>query len=108
MDARLVRSGPDSTLVLEGEIDFSSVPELEAVLHMEVQRLDRSGGTLLIDASRLAFIDVRAFEALARAAERLGPGRAILTGASSIVRRVVELTERFLPAAPELALARSA
>jgi anti-anti-sigma regulatory factor len=108
MRIRVARSGPDVVLTLRGEFDLFTVAELDAFARRAVEAVERSGGTLLIDAAATTFIDVRSAMVLARAAERLGDGRATLVGASSIVLRAIELSERFGAASIHAELRRSA
>jgi anti-anti-sigma factor len=108
MDVRITRTRRDARVALSGEIDFSCAPALEAALHGEIGRAAAAGGTVLIDAAAVTFIDMEAVTVLFRATERLSATRVILASPSRIVRRVIALAEDILPPPVGLGQRRSA
>lgn len=95
-DADPGRSG----LQLVGELDVSTV----ALLEDELTRRDSPPS--FIDLSQLGFLDLTGLRALLRAVESDVADTARLVGATGVVRRLIELTERIdgpaHPPAPSL------
>jgi anti-anti-sigma factor len=81
---------------VQGELDLSTAPELEARLDEIVSSGDAS---LLIDLSECEFIDstgialiVRAWQRLDRSAGGEGNGRVVICSSNDQVRRVLDIT----------------
>jgi len=81
---------------VQGELDLSTAPELEARLDEIVSSGDAS---LLIDLSECEFIDstgialiVRAWQQLDRSAGGEGIGRVVICSSNDQVRRVLDIT----------------
>jgi anti-anti-sigma factor len=84
------RAGDELILALVGELDRSSADELVCRLSREVH----SGVSVVLDLSRLAFIDPAGVSALRRAAAWAAQDgwTLAITGAPERVRRVFRLT----------------
>jgi anti-anti-sigma factor len=73
---------------LAGELDMSTVPELDPVLEAAAER----GGAVLVDLTELTFMDSTGIHALTKAARSLGGrGCLILHGEQERVGRVFDL-----------------
>ena len=78
-------------VVLSGELDMATVPELER----EVERAERRGSKVAsLDLGRLSFMDAAGLRCILSMAEKAeADGRALsVVGAGPAVRRVFELT----------------
>ena len=74
-------------VALAGELDAAAVPDLKEAL------ATRNGATTTLDVSGLTFIDSSGIHAIVEfARSREGDATVILTGASSHVLRVLEIT----------------
>jgi anti-sigma B factor antagonist len=83
-------TGADHTLLLEGELDLATAPQLEEM----TDRLVRAGGTLLLDLRALRFIDSTGLLAIIRtreACDERGCALALIQGPAP-VRRLFEIT----------------
>lgn len=78
---------------LNGEMDLSSAPVLQAALERAAG--DTDGRSLLVDLTKLAFIDIAGYDALIRGTERLRSdgGTLVLRGATGGVLRVLDLLD---------------
>lgn len=85
------RDGDAVTLVLQGELDLASAPELERELH---EAEATNPGRVTIDLAGLGFMDSTGLQALLRARERAESGSYELTlrRGPHQVQRVFELT----------------
>lgn len=73
---------------LAGELDMSTVPELDQVLEAAVEH----GGAVLVDLTELTFMDSTGIHAFLKTARSLqGRGCLILHGEQERVRRVLDL-----------------
>jgi anti-sigma B factor antagonist len=73
---------------LAGELDMSTVPELDQMLEAAVER----GGAVLVDLTELTFMDSSGIHTLIKAARSLGGrGCLILHGEQERVGRVLDL-----------------
>ena len=79
-----------TVLIVRGELDVASSPQLAAALN----RLDRDSGAVLLDLSRLEFIDVTGLRVLLDAQERARRAGVALrvVKASRGVRKLIKLT----------------
>ncbi len=88
VDVRM--TGGTATVVISGELDLASSPSLAAQL---ARLLADSPQRLVLDMSRVGFIDVAAARLIASTAQSLPEGRRpVIRSASPLVRRVLELT----------------
>lgn len=78
---------------LSGEIDVSSAQVLKAALERAAD--DTDGRSMLVDLTKLAFIDIAGYDALIRGTERLRSdgGTLVLRGATGAVLRVLDLVD---------------
>lgn len=83
-------------IVVRGELDLSTAPDLEGPLEEAIGSHD---GSVLIDLTACEFIDstgialiVRAWQRLDKAADGDGSGRVVICSANDQVRRVLEIT----------------
>jgi anti-anti-sigma factor len=88
--------GPEhgvQTISVQGELDLSTAPELEAPLE---QALESGKGSVLIDLSRCEFIDSTGIALIVRAWQRLQGGEngraLVICSQNDQVRRVLEIT----------------
>jgi anti-anti-sigma factor len=81
------------TVVLEGEIDFYSAPELREQLLTIIREFRPPA--LILDCSQLTFIDAAGIGVLVGTHERLAStnGKSILRNVSKTSRRVLDLTQ---------------
>jgi anti-sigma B factor antagonist len=89
---QIARDTTRPVLRLAGELDVSGVPDLEAAFEV-VEALPAE--VILVDLSRLSFLDSAGLEALLKAdnqAQRVGRQLVFILGEHRIVRRVFELT----------------
>ena len=87
--ARLTSCGPQVRLELSGEIDVDVRDELRAALGVAVT----TGADVVIDLTRVSFIDASGVGALVRAHRRLRGDHALhLCGARPGIRRVLDIT----------------
>lgn len=77
-----------AVIVVEGELDMNTAPQLERELQGPVSE---PGSPLLIDLSRCEFIDSTGIALLVRAWQQLG-GSFALCGVSAQVQRVLDIT----------------
>lgn len=87
------RDGTTLVLVVAGELDLASVPDLDAALKA-AQRADETH--ILLDLTKVEFIDTVGLAALVQTSERFAGESKRLTIRSSThagVRRILELTE---------------
>lgn len=87
-DTRLdIRFDPDGALVLSGEIDAHTVPEL-------AERLTGDAPVEVVDLSAITFIDSTGLRTLLQAeqARREGGARFLLRGPSAPVQRLLEIS----------------
>jgi anti-anti-sigma factor len=84
------------TIVVRGELDLSTAPDLEGPLEEAIAAKDAS---VLIDLGDCEFIDstgialiVRAWQQLDAAADGEGSGRVVICNDNEQVRRVLEIT----------------
>lgn len=83
-------TGGTATVVISGELDLASSPSLAAQL---ARLLAGSPQRLVLDMSRVGFMDVAAARLIASTAQSLPEGRRpVIRSASRLVRRVLELT----------------
>ena len=79
-----------AVVAVEGDLDLASAPMLKRVL---VERLNAGSTRLVIDLSRVRFIDSTALGVLVGVHRKLGAGeRLALAGAPTAVRRVIEVS----------------
>jgi anti-sigma B factor antagonist len=85
------KDGDRVTVALRGELDMSGTDRLQAAID---QAEDPPSGLLVLDLSRLDFIDSTGLEVLLRAARRAhdSGGRLIVARPSRYVRRLLEMT----------------
>ena len=86
-----VQQGTPPTLVLTGEVDPHTAPQLEAAL---AGQIDGGATAVRIDAAGLAFIDSSGLRVLVDAHRRLGsdPSVLVLADVSPTFRRLLEVT----------------
>ena len=84
------------TIVVRGELDLSTAPDLEGPLEEAIAAKDAS---VLVDLTDCEFIDstgialiVRAWQRLDAGADGEGSGRVVICSANEQVRRVLEVT----------------
>ena len=76
------------TVVVGGELDMGTVPQLTAYL----DELLRSPGDITLDLTTLSFIDSSGIRALLQTSRRLkGKGNVVLRGPGAHVSRVLEM-----------------
>jgi anti-anti-sigma factor len=80
-----------SVLVLEGELDLATAPQLTSTA---MALVDAGAGDVIVDARLLSFCDSSGLTAFVRIANRLEPvaGRLAIVGPQTIVRRVLEIS----------------
>jgi anti-sigma B factor antagonist len=79
-----------AVVAVEGDLDLASAPMLKRVL---VERLNAGSSRLVIDLSRVRFIDSTALGVLVGVQRKLGADeRLALAGAPTTVRRVIEVS----------------
>ena len=85
------REGDRVTVALEGELDMSGTDRLKAAFE---QAEEPRGALLILDLSKLDFIDSTGLETILHAARRSAEngGRLIVARPSRYVRRLLELT----------------
>jgi anti-anti-sigma factor len=100
MPLRITRDqrGEHVVLVLDGELDLVTAPDLATVA---LALVDDGARDVIVDAHRLSFCDSSGLTAFVRVANRIEPamGRLAIAGPQPVVRRVLEvsgLTELFL------------
>jgi anti-sigma B factor antagonist len=86
-----VEEGDPPVVVLVGEVDPHTAPDLDQVLS---RLLDEGHRTLRVDCAALGFIDSSGLRVLVDAHRRLdaAPGALVLTHASPTLRRLLEVT----------------
>ncbi len=86
-----VQDGDPPTIVLVGEVDPHTAPQLESALG---ELIDGGASTVRIDAAGLAFIDSSGLRVLVDAHRRLGsePTVLVLAQVSPTFRRLLEVT----------------
>lgn len=91
LQIHVVEDGDVPELVLTGEVDPHTAPELEAVLSRLVSNGHR---TIRFDCAALGFIDSSGLRVLVDAHRRLdaAPGALILANISPTLRRLLEVT----------------
>lgn len=84
------KDGDRATVALSGELDMSGTDRLQTA----IDHADTPGGLLVLDLSKLDFIDSTGLEVLLRNARRSqdAGGRLIVTRPSTYVRRLLEIT----------------
>lgn len=80
-------SGDVEVLYVRGELDLSTVGELESA----IERAGATERTLMVDLSGCRYVDASVLGALVRARKRLGPAMRVAVGARSIADRLVRL-----------------
>jgi anti-anti-sigma factor len=85
--AYAIHDAGEHVLQLEGELDLAAAPELR-------RRLEEAGGVVVIDLSRVTFIDSAVLKELLRARMEMAErgGRLVLAGVPRPVRRLLDLT----------------
>ena len=83
-----VRVDPSRTLLLRGELDQSTVPELER----KVAKVMRPGRTLVLNVARLTFLASAGIRCIVKAWMDSGQ-RVVLQDASNSIRRVLWLVD---------------
>lgn len=79
--------GPGLILHVSGELDLATVPELRARLH---RALSSGASGVVVDLSRVTFIDSTALAALVAARAKLGPDRLGIVVTTPFVELVLE------------------
>ena len=87
----VTREGDRAVVELRGELDLSGTDRLQQALE---QAEDPPAGLLVLDLSKLDFIDSTGLEVVLRAARRASDSgrRLVVARPSSYVRRLLELT----------------
>jgi anti-sigma B factor antagonist len=87
---RVFEEGRSSVVHVVGELDIASAEQLDSVLRTLAQR---SHGRVVVDLSRVSFMDSAGLRVLVRARERMDAGgRWLLTrGATGQPRRLLEI-----------------
>jgi anti-anti-sigma factor len=90
---RRYTTGGCTVLVLSGEIDEASAPELRFALAVAIE--NRGSTRVVVDLAGVTFMDCAGVGELVRALRRTGwaHGSISLAGPSAFVRRVLELTQ---------------
>jgi anti-anti-sigma factor len=86
-----MRSGDTAVIRLDGELDCSTAPQLEATVDEIIAA--EAPQRVLVDADRLTFIDVSGLAPLLKAGRRLGDGRLQLRNPRRQVVRVIRLLD---------------
>ena len=84
-----ITAEPGNTIVLKGDLDLAAVKSFERVMRPAV----KTGGSVVVDASKLMFIDSTGIRLFLHVAKRLEPtgGCLIVHGFTDSVRRVMTL-----------------
>ena len=83
-------SGVDLTIVVRGEVDMATSPQLREVLD---DAIDTADGDVVLQCRDLAFLDSSGIGVLVAARNRLGDrGELVLDSPPDNVRRVLEIT----------------
>ena len=92
LELNVERDGPRVTVSLAGELDLASAPHLlERLLPLGRRRAGEPPAEVLLDAGRLAFIDVAGLDALIKVSAALNAA-----GGSLRLRRSTALLDRML------------
>ena len=87
----VVPDGAGATVVLAGEIDLATAPELQARLEVLI---DATTGDVALDVARVTFLDSTGLHVIALAHQRLRDGcrQLRVSNPATRVRRVLELS----------------
>ena len=81
--------GDPPTVYLTGEVDLNTHDQLTAVLDQAA----RPGRDLVLDCTKLTFIDVAGIRVVLRAARVIGDGQLRLTGVHSAVAMIIDVLD---------------
>ena len=90
-EVSIERDSPADVVVVRGDIDMQTAPQLQDCLDEAVRAAERAGRpAVVVDLQGVTFLGSSGLRVLAAAHDRGGP-RLLLVSAHRLVRRVVEL-----------------